>query len=124
LARNGECSGQIATHAYGLRTLAGKYESGFGKVNCHISPRLFKHKRAVKVTARGGSAQSVFLDCDHFAALVLPTIGADGVGQALFTTVGASGQVLSLQGIVGAAAVAAALRVFTFWMRGHALLLV
>jgi hypothetical protein len=77
----------------------------------------------VKVTARGGIAQLVFLDFDHFAALVLSAIGADSMGQALLTTIGTSGQVLSLQSIVGTAAVAATLRVFTLWMRGHALLL-
>jgi hypothetical protein len=65
----------------------------------------------------------VLLDFDDFTALILSALGADSVGQTLFTAVGAGGQVLRLQGIVGAAAIAATLRVFTLWMRGHALLL-
>lgn len=43
--------------------------------------------------------------------------------QAHLAAIGADDQVASLQGIVGAAAVAASLRVLTLWMRGHAVLL-
>jgi len=65
----------------------------------------------------------LLFDFDDFAALVLSALGADGVGQAHFAAIGAGDQVLGLQGIVGAAAVTATLRMFTLWMRGHALLL-
>jgi uncharacterized membrane protein len=67
--------------------------------------------------------RSVLLNFDDFAALILSALGADGVGQAHFAAIRAGDKVLGLQGIVGAAAVAAALRMFTLWMRGHALLL-
>jgi hypothetical protein len=61
----------------------------------------------------------VFLDVEHFAALVLSALGADGVGQAFLAAVRASGQIGGRQGIVGAAAVAATLGMLTFWMWGH-----
>lgn len=49
----------------------------------------------------------------------MSAVGADGVGQAHGSAVGAQGEVAGLQGIVGAAVVAASLRVFAFWMWGH-----
>ena len=64
-----------------------------------------------------------FFDCDHFATLILPAVGADGVRQAHSAAVGAGGQVRSLQRIMRAAAVTAAFRVFTLWLGAHLLLL-
>jgi hypothetical protein len=80
----------------------------------------------VKVTARLDvycSGFLIFFDCHHFAALVLPTIGADRMRQAHPATVLAGYEVGGMQGVVGAAAVAAALRVFTLWLGCHRLLL-
>src|SRR3990172_1782473 len=56
---------------------------------------------------------------DHFASFIKAAVGADGVRQAHGAAVRAGGQVAGLEGIVGAAHIAAALRVFTFWMWGH-----
>jgi hypothetical protein len=56
---------------------------------------------------------------DDFAVAVLTAIRADGVRQTLFATIAAGNQVLSSQGIVGTAAIAAARRVFAFRMRRH-----
>jgi hypothetical protein len=75
--------------------------------------------RSRRVDARG----LILLDFDDFAAFILSAFGADGMRQAFFATIGAGNQVVDLQGIVGAATITATLRMFTLWMRGHALLL-
>jgi hypothetical protein len=62
-----------------------------------------------------------FLNADHFTAFVMTAVGTDSVRQTHLTTIGALYQVARLQGIVGAATVAATGRMFSLWMRGHGL---
>ena len=59
------------------------------------------------------------LDLDDFTTFIESTIGADGVRKAHRTAIRTSRQIISLQGIMGAAHIAAALRVFALWMWGH-----
>ena len=61
------------------------------------------------------------LHFDNFATFIKSTIGTDGVRQAHRAAIGAGGQVTRLQGIVGTAHIAAALRMFALWMWGHRL---
>jgi hypothetical protein len=61
----------------------------------------------------------VFFDRDNFAALIVATIGANGVRAPHFTTIRARNQVQRRQSVMRAAAVSAAARVFAFWLRGH-----
>jgi len=65
----------------------------------------------------------LFLDLDHFTVSVKTTFRADGVRKAHAAAVFAGHEVLRLDGIMGAAAVAAALRVFAFRLWGHSVLL-
>lgn len=74
----------------------------------HLLP--LKHKRAVLVTARYGLLRLfVFVDFEHFAALVVSAVRADRVRQAHRSAVAAGYQVSRRQRIVGAAAVATTL---------------
>ena len=86
-----------------------------------------KHRRSFD-TARDEVSPllSLFLfllDFDNFLAFVEAAVGADRVREAHGTAVRAGGQVARLQGIVCAAHVAAALRVFALWMWGHSVFL-
>jgi hypothetical protein len=85
-----------------------------------------KHKRVVNVTTRfakaGIALTSAFLfllDFNDFTTFVESAVGTNGVWQTHGAAVGAGGQVMRLQGVVRAAHVAAALRVFALWMWGH-----
>jgi hypothetical protein len=91
-----------------------------------LNHRIHKHKRAVFVTARCRFRLLrlfVFVDFDHFAALVMPAVRADAVRQAHRSAVAAGYQVARGQGVVGPATVAASLRVLAFWLWGHDFLL-
>jgi hypothetical protein len=61
----------------------------------------------------------LFLYFDNFTAFVKSAIGTYRMGKAHRTAIGAGGQVASLQRIVRAAIVAAALGMFALWMWGH-----
>jgi len=50
----------------------------------------------------------IFFQIDHFFAFVMSATGTNSVGQSHLSAVGALHQVLSLQGIVSAAAITAA----------------
>jgi len=65
----------------------------------------------------------LLFDFYDFAAFVVPASGANRVRQAHFAAVRALHQIDCLESVMGAAAIAAALRVFPFWMWGHVLLL-
>jgi hypothetical protein len=65
-----------------------------------------------------------FFDLDHFASLIVTAARADNMRQAHGTAVRAGDKVASHNGIVGAAAIATAFRVFTFGLRGHSVLLI
>jgi hypothetical protein len=81
---------------------------------------LVKHKRAVYVTARFPLGGLLFLlQIDYFATIIISAIRAHGVCQALDSAVGAADQVVGLQRVMGATAIAAALRMFPFWMWRH-----
>ena len=54
----------------------------------------------------------------------MPAIGANGVRQAHGTAIGAGNEIAGLQGIVGAAAIAAALGMFGLGMWCHDFLLI
>jgi hypothetical protein len=77
-----------------------------------------KHKCAELVTAhfvwkgRVSNPSVLFLfffNFDDFASLVLPALGADGMGQAHLTAIGADSEIGGGHRIMGAAAVAASL---------------
>jgi hypothetical protein len=72
----------------------------------------------VNFTARGSL---LLFDVDHFTALVMAAIWANGVGQAHFTAIAALDQVTSFQRVMGAAAITATRSVFPFWLWGHGL---
>ena len=59
-------------------------------------------------------------DVDDFTAFVETAVGAHAVGQALLAAVRAGNGAASLESIMGAAAVAAALGVLTLWEWCHA----
>ena len=59
------------------------------------------------------------LHFDNFTAFVESTIGTNGVRKAHRTAVGTGSQVMSLQGIMCAAHIAAALGMLALWMWGH-----
>jgi hypothetical protein len=64
-----------------------------------------------------------FVNLDHFAALVVPAIRADGVRQAHGTAIAARNQAARWERIVSATAVAATFGYFTFRLWGHVFLL-
>jgi hypothetical protein len=64
-----------------------------------------------------------FIDFDHLAALVVSTVGTDGVRQAHRAAIAASYQIARRQSVVGATAVATTLGYFPFWLWGHDFLL-
>jgi len=66
----------------------------------------------------------LFFNGNNFAALVVSAVRADNMGKAHLSAVGASGQVAGFKGVMGAAAVAAALGMFAFWMWRHFVLLI
>jgi hypothetical protein len=59
------------------------------------------------------------LHFDNFTAFVEAAVGTDGVRKAHGTAVGTSDKVASLESIMGATHIAAALRMFALWMWGH-----
>ena len=61
----------------------------------------------------------LFLDLDHSASAVGAAMRADHVRRSGVFALGARDQVGAAQGVVGAAAVTAALRMFSFRMWGH-----
>ena len=64
------------------------------------------------------------LDLDHLAAFIKSTVRADNVLQDHGTAVGTGDQAGGFQCVVGSAAVTAAFREFSLWMRGHFVLLI
>ena len=63
----------------------------------------------------------LFFDFDNLAALVMAAVGTNPMRQAHFSTVATLNEVLRFQGVVCATAVAATLRMFSFWVGGHGL---
>ena len=64
------------------------------------------------------------LDLDDLSAIVETAIGANSMRQAHGTAVRAGDEVARQQGVLRAAAIAAALRMFALWMWGHVFLLI
>ena len=61
----------------------------------------------------------VGVEVDDLHPAIRATLRADGMRQMHGVALGALDQVNGRQGVVGAAAVAASLRVLSFWQRGH-----
>jgi tetrahydromethanopterin S-methyltransferase subunit D len=90
--------------------------------------RTLKHKRVVFVTTHLQAGERIppllslllfLLDLNDFASFVEAAVGTDSMRQTHGAAIGAGDQVAGLEGVMGAAVVAAALRVFALWMWGH-----
>jgi len=65
---------------------------------------------------------AIFFLRNHFFAIIKAAVGADGVREVFFATIGASYNRAGRQRIMRAAAVSAAFRMFAFRMWGHGVL--
>jgi hypothetical protein len=89
-----------------------------------VSQPTTGHKTAISFVCRTRLlAFFFFFDRNHFAALVMSAARANRMHAAHLATIGASNQANRRQGVVRAAAITAAARMFTFRMRGHDYLL-